>query len=43
MTLKKGVTVHSGKETFKGELPDEKAVKIGLKKPEKEPVKKDDK
>jgi hypothetical protein len=41
MILKKGVTVHSGKEVFKDEIPDEKAVKLGVKKPEKEPVKKD--
>ena len=43
MKLKKGQTIHSGKETFKGEIPDEKAEKLGLKKPENKPVQKDDK
>lgn len=43
MTLKKGVTVHVGKEKLVDEIPDEKAVKLGLKKPVKKPVQKDEK
>lgn len=43
MKLNKGQTVHSGKETFKGEIPDEKAVKLGIKKPVKQPIQKDEK
>ena len=35
MKLAKGVTVYSGKEVFKKEISDEKAVKLGLKKPVK--------
>jgi len=41
MKLKKGVTVHVGKEKFTGKIPDKKARKLGLLKPEKkEPEKK---
>lgn len=43
MKLNKGVTVHSGKETFKDEIPDEKAVKLGIKKPDKAPIRKEEK
>ena len=35
MKLAKGVTVYSGKEVFKKEIPDNKAEKLGLKKPAK--------
>jgi len=38
MKLKPGVKVHSGKETFEGYIPDEKALKLGIKKPDKKPV-----
>ncbi len=30
MKLKKGQTVHVGKEKFVGEIPDEKAIALGL-------------
>ena len=41
MKLKKGQTVYVGKEKFTDEIPDKKARKLGLLKPEKkEPDKK---
>ena len=41
MKLKKGVTVYNGKEKVTDEIPDVKARKLGLIKPEKkEPDKK---
>ena len=42
MKLKPGVKVYSGKEVFENEIPDEKALKLGLKKPEKKPVYKEE-
>ena len=35
MILPKGVTVYNGKEVFKKEISDNKAEKLGLKKPVK--------
>ncbi len=43
MKLKKGQVIVVGKEKFTGEIPDEKAIELGLKKPEKKPVQKEDK
>ena len=40
MELKKGQTVHIGKTKYIGSIPDDLAIKVGLKKPEKEPYKK---
>jgi len=37
MKLKKGQVIYVGKEKFINEIPDDKAEKLGLKKPEKKP------
>lgn len=42
MKLKKGQVVYIGKEKFVNEIPDDKAIKLGLKKPEKKQEKKED-
>lgn len=36
MKLKPGQTVHVGKEKFTGEIPDEKAIALGLMKEKKD-------